>query len=58
MRNENSILLEMDLTTVRRLLQARVVSLEDMHSVDSHGKQRLRRLLLEVLKRELVQFPP
>lgn len=58
MRSDNSILLEMDLTTVRRLLQARVVSLEDMHSVDSHGKQRLHRLLLEVLKRELVQFPP
>lgn len=57
MRSEDSILLEMDLTTVRRLLQARVVSLEDMHSVDNHGKQRLRRLLLEVLKRELVQFP-
>ncbi len=57
MRSDNSILLEMDLTTVRRLLQARVVSLEDMHSVDSYGKQRLRRLLLEVLKRELVHFP-
>lgn len=57
MRSENSILVEMDLTTVRRLLQARVVSLEDMHSVDSHGKQRLHRLLLEVLKRELVHFP-
>ncbi|KKO12909.1 hypothetical protein [Pseudohongiella sp.] len=58
MRNENSIVLEMDLTTIRRLLQARVVSLEDMHSVDNHGKQRLRRLLLEVVKRELVHFPP
>lgn len=57
MRSENSILLEMDLTTVRRLLQARVVSLEDIHSVDSHGKQRLHGLLLEVLKRELGQFP-
>lgn len=57
MRSENSILLEMDLTTVRRLLQARVVSQEDIHSVDSHGKQRLHRLLLEVLKRELVHFP-
>lgn len=57
MRRENSILLAMDLTTVRRLLQARVVSLEDIHSVDSQGKQRLHRLLLEVLKRELVHFP-
>ncbi|WP_169819373.1 hypothetical protein [Pseudohongiella acticola] len=57
MHSDNSILLEMDVTTVRRLLQARIVSLEDMHSVDNHGKQCLHRLLLEVLKRELVHFP-
>jgi|AntRauTorckE6833_2_1112554.scaffolds.fasta_scaffold93168_1 hypothetical protein len=57
MRHDNSILLEMDLSTVRRLLRARVVSLEDMHSVDSHGKQRLRRVLLEVLKQELANCP-
>lgn len=57
MRSDNSIVLEMDLTTVRRLLQARVVSVEDFHSIDSHGKQCLHRLLLEVLRRELVHFP-
>ncbi len=53
MNNQGNILLEMDIATVGRLLQSKAVSVEDIHSVDSNGKRRLRGLLLEILKREL-----
>jgi hypothetical protein len=51
--NDSSIVLEMDISTVGRLLEAKVVSLEEIHGVNSRSKRRLHRLLLEVLKREL-----
>lgn len=53
MRSDSSIVLEMEVSTVSRLLQDKAVTVEDLHSVDSSSKRRLHRLLLEVLKREL-----
>ena len=53
MSSDSSIVLEMDVSTVSRLLQAKAVTVEDLHSRDSTSKRRLHRLLLEVLKREL-----
>lgn len=50
---DGSIILEMDIKTVGRLIQSKAVSVEDIHSVDSRGKRRLRGLLLELLRREL-----
>jgi len=55
MRNEGSIALELDVSTVSRLLRTKAVTVEDIYGIDASGKRRLRRLLLELLSHELTR---
>jgi len=47
------VLLEVDMFTLRRLLERRAISAEDFRSVDNAGKRQLQSLFLTLLHREL-----
>ena len=51
------ITVEIDEKAVKRLLQTKTLSLEEIHSIEPQGRRRLRVLLLDLLKQELACRP-
>lgn len=47
------VLLEVEVSTLERLLARKAISVEEFRSVDSRGKHCLRRLFLSLLNRRL-----